>query len=162
MNSRPAQSHSIQRVFPLVLFLVFGLCALLTVLIGGQAYQNISSRMEQDFSGATAVSYIAGKVRQNDRPGAVRVVQREGQPVLLITEELEETRYETLIYWREGALWELFTEAESGLTLADGLAILDCPGLELAMEDRLLTVEVPGQGGGRVQLWLRSERGQAP
>lgn len=143
-------------LFTSLLFLVFILCALFTVLIGSRVYENITQRSNRNFTGTTALSYIANKVRQGDREGMAEVREIEGTPVLVLGQVVDGTRYETWIYYRDGSVRELFSNPESGLTLDDGLEILECEGLELSMEDRLLTVKTLGEGGGSLRLYLRS------
>ena len=143
-------------LFTSLLFLVFILCALFTVLIGSRVYENITERSNRNFTGTTALSYIANKVRQGDRENMAEVREIEGTPVLVLGQEVNGTRYETWIYYRDGSVMELFSNPESGLTLKDGLQTLECDGLELSMEDRLLTVKTLGEGGGSLRLYLRS------
>lgn len=51
----------------MLLFLVFIMCALFTVLAGSKVYENISSRMDQTYTGSVALQYVANKVRQGMR-----------------------------------------------------------------------------------------------
>ena len=158
MNRRTAarRGNRMNVLFTSLLFLVFILCALFTVLIGSRVYENITQRSNHNFTGTTALSYIANKVRQGDREGMAEVREIEGTPVLVLGQVVDGTRYETWIYYRDGSVRELFSNPESGLTLKDGLEILECEGLELSMEDRLLTVKTLGEGGGSLRLYLRS------
>ena len=45
------KSQTVNLLFTMVLFLVFVLCALFTVLIGGKVYENINRRIEENYSG---------------------------------------------------------------------------------------------------------------
>lgn len=143
-------------LFTMLLFLVFVLCALFTVLFGGRVYENIGARMENNYAGSVALNYVANKVRQGDRAGSVQVVEIEGTPVLEIAQEVNESRYVTWIYYREGTIRELFTREDSGLSLADGLVIIECGGFIPSMEGDLLSVETTGEGGGKLMLAVRS------
>lgn len=153
-------SRTMATLFTLLLFLVFVLCALFTVLTGGKVYENISTRMEETYTGSVALQYIANKVRQGDTAGAVGVREIEGTRVLELAQEIDGDQYVTWIYELDGSIRELFTGADSGLSLKDGLVILECDGLALEQQGRLLTVETTGPGGGRLQLSLRSVGGQ--
>lgn len=143
-------------LFTMLLFLVFVLGALFTVLIGSRVYENITVRSDRNYTGNTALSYIANKVRQGDRAGLVDVVQVEGVPVLEMKQEISGSEYMTWIYWKEGSIRELFTDTQSGLGLDDGLAILECGGLDLSKSGQLLHIETLGEGGGSISLFLRS------
>ena len=157
--SRP--SEGMDFIFSMLLFLVFVLSALLTVLTGSRVYENITVRSDRNFSGSTALSYIANKIRQGDQAGMVDVKEVEGTQVLELRQQVGGTEYVTWIYWRDGSLKELFTDAGSGLGLADGLEILECEGISFSKEDNLLCISVQGEGGGSLELSLRSSSGAA-
>ena len=72
----------------MLLFLVFVLCALFTVLIGSRVYENINVRSDANYTGNTALSYIANKVRQGDRAGMVNVADVDGIQVLEMKQEI--------------------------------------------------------------------------
>ena len=150
------KGNAVSVLFTMLLFLVFVLCALFTVLIGSRVYENINVRSDANYTGNTALSYIANKVRQGDREGMVEVREIDGVPVLVLGQDLNDTRYETWIYYQDGSVKELFSNPESGLGLKDGLDILECSGLDVSLSDRLLTIRTLGEGGGSLRLYLRS------
>lgn len=156
MSRNREKGQAVNILFTMLLFLVFVLSALFTVLIGGKVYENINTRMNENFTGSTALSYIANKVRQGDSAGMVSVQEIEGQPVLQLAQEINGEQYVTWIYHYEGEIRELFTDVNSGLTLQDGMPILECGGLKLSQTGRLLHVETTGTGGGSIVLSIRS------
>lgn len=141
----------------LLLFLVFVLCALFTVLIGGRVYENMSVRIEQQFAGNTALHYIANKVRQGDTAGMVRVRQVDEVPVLELSQGINGDTYVTWIYYQDQNICELFARSDSGLGLEAGIPVMECEGLNFFQEKNLLTIETTGTGGGKLRLALRSE-----
>lgn len=153
-STRKGQAVNI--LFTMVLFLVFVLCALFTVLIGGKVYENINQRTEENFNGSVALHYVANKVRQGDRMGLVDVTEIDGIPVLEIKQEAGEDMYVTWIYCQDGWMKELFTFEGSGLGLADGLPVTECAGLDMRRDGRLITAVTKGKGGGRIMLSVRS------
>ena len=88
-------------LFTMLLFLVFILSALFTVLTGSRVYENITARSDKNFSSSTALSYIANKVRQGDRAGMTDIKEIEG-----------------LSFSREGNVLHIRTEGENGGTLS--------------------------------------------
>lgn len=147
-------------LFTMLLFLVFVLCALFTVLIGGRVYENINARSQDNFTGSVALQYVANKVRQGDIEGAVRVREVENTPVLELESRLEGGNYVTWIYYHEGSICELFTDPSYGLGLADGLNILECDGFSVSQSEdgKLIHMETGGAGGGELTLALRSDQ----
>lgn len=144
-------------LWTLLLFFVFVLCALFTVLTGAGVYETMNTRSEQQFRGYTALQYIANKVRQGDTAGGVRIRQMEDIPVLELAQTLNDDTYVTWIYYRDQNIYELFTGEDSGLGLEDGIAVMACDGLKLLQEGNFLTIETTGAGGGKLRLALRSE-----
>ena len=141
------KGNAVSVLFTMLLFLVFVLCALFTVLIGSRVYENIIVRRDANYT---------GKVRQGDRAGMVNVVDVDGTQVLEMKQEIGESEYVTWIYWDNGSIRELFTDTSSGLGLGDGLEILECQGLKLLRDGRLPHIETVGEGGGRLEISLRS------
>lgn len=146
-------------LFTMMLFLVFILCALFTVLTGGKVYENMAGRMEQSFTGSVALQYLANKVRQSDAEGQICVRDVEGTSVLELAQEVNGWTYITWIYQKDDQLCELFAGEDSGLGLADGIPVMECEGLLLSQEGNLLNLEITGDGGGRLMLTLRSAGG---
>ena len=143
-------------LFTMLLFLVFVLSALFTVLIGGKVYENINSRIEENYSGQVVLNYVANTVRQNDKADSIVVRDIEDTAVLELSQEINGISYVTWIYCMDGAVRELFTNAGSGLGLADGLEIIDCQGLTFRQEGDILEVEVADQSNTKLLLNIRS------
>lgn len=146
-------------LFTMLLFLVFVLCALFTVLIGGQVYENINVRSQENFTGSVALQYVANKVRQGDQEGAIRVISQDGTEVLEIASGLGD--YVSWIYYKDGYIRELFFDPADGLGLADGLEILECEGFSVSQSEdgRLIHIQTQGEEGGSLTLSLRSKMG---
>ena len=80
MNQKTGKKEQLMGgIFTMLLFLVFVLSALFTVLTGSRVYENITVRSDRNFSGSTALSYIANKIRQGDQAGMVDVKEVEGK-----------------------------------------------------------------------------------
>lgn len=146
-------------LFTMLLFLVFVMCALFTVLAGGKVYENIGGRMEDNYTGSVALQYVANKVRQGDRAGMVEVLTVDETPVLELKQTIGEQVYATWIYYYDDSIYELFTRPDIGLGLDAGVPILECEGLTFRQDGNLLTVETAGDGGGQLLLSLRSAGG---
>lgn len=147
-------------LFIILLFFSLTLCSLFTVLIGSQVYENINGRMEENFSGQTALSYISNKVKQTDIAGAVSIRTIDNTQVLVLEQTFDGRAYETMIYQMDGQIRELFSEKDANLGLEAGIAILPCSGLEFTpVSDKLIEVKLGAVPGGCMLLGLRSEAG---
>ena len=153
------KSQTVNLLFTMVLFLVFVLCALFTVLIGGKVYENINRRIQENYSGQVILNYVANKVRQGDQAGSVAVKTIEDTQVLELSQEIDGRKFITWIYYEDGAVRELFTNEGSGLGLKDGLKIAECQGLTFTKENSVLKVQVTGSRSGSLLLNIRSGGG---
>ena len=150
------KGQSISGLFTMLLFLVFVLCALFSVLMGSQVYENITKRSDENFSGTTALSYIANKIRQGDRQDGVDIIEVDGTSVLQLKQKIGEETYHTWIYWKDGSIRELFTDENSGLGLEDGFEILECSGLSMEKKGSSIILQTQGEGAASLKLSLRS------
>ncbi|MHC1724016.1 MAG: DUF4860 domain-containing protein [Aminipila sp.] len=150
--------QSVQFLFTMVLLFSLGISALFTILFGARIYENIGDRMNENFSSTTALSYISNKVKQNDKAGMISVENLEGVQTLKLVEVYDEEVYNTLIYCRDGKLKELYCKADSGLTLDDGIDIMELQGMSFEMIDQnLLKIQTLGDNTNYILLSLRSE-----
>lgn len=150
------KGQSISGLFTMLLFLVFVLCVLFSVLMGSQVYENITKRSDENFSGTTALSYIANKIRQGDRQDGVDIIEVDDTSVLQLKQKIGEETYHTWIYWKDGSIRELFTDENSGLGLEDGLEILECSGLSMEKKGSSIILQTQGEGAASLKLSLRS------
>lgn len=158
-HSRP--SGSIDFIFSMILFLVFILCSVFTILIGSRVYSNIRARNDAAFYSDTALSYITNKVRQSDRTDSVDVRSIDGQNVLVLSSDYYGVLYETWIYTKDGSLMELFSEQGSGLSAEDGLPVMECPPVSFAIDKaaagEMLAITLEGDStSSTAKLFLRS------
>ena len=150
------KGQTVNLLFTMLLFLVFVLCALFTVLIGGKVYENINSRIQENYSGQVVLNYVANKVRQGDQAGSVSVKDIEDTRVLELSQEINGRKFITWIYYKDGEVRELFTSEDSGLGLEDGLEIMECQGLTFTQEDTVLNVQETGAETNSLLLNIRS------
>ena len=108
MNTEREKKHIVDILFVLALFLVFTLSTLTLVLFGANIYQNTVNSMEDNYNARTVCSYISGKFRSNDSAGDISIGSIDGQPSLILNQEINDASYSTYIYEYDGYLRELF------------------------------------------------------
>ena len=124
-----------EQLYPALLFFVFLLCTVFTILIGSRVYENIRERDHLSFETDTALAYITNKVRQGDIADSIAVREENGQQFLVFTSVFDGIEYETLIYHMDGGLYELFALAENDLDVTAGQRIMDCDVMHFALEE---------------------------
>ncbi|WP_206457775.1 DUF4860 domain-containing protein [Anaerovorax sp. IOR16] len=151
------KGQSAQFLFIMLLFFALAISALFTILFGAKVYENIGQRMEDNFKQITPLAYISNQIKQSDRFDSVSITTLEGISVLKLSQTYNDQEYETLIYYQDGSVKELFTSVDSGLTLDAGIEIMKTDGIffEMISED-LLRVETKGSEGQSILISLRS------
>lgn len=152
--------HHIDTLAALLLFGVFAVSVLAVLLTGAGAYRRLVERDRADYARRTAVQYVATRVRQADSLGLVAVEDFQGVTALVLREE---GGYATRIYCHEGYIKELYAADEDLLVPWDGEEILAARGLELSLDDGLLTIAATDEDGveSALVLSLRSGEGGA-
>lgn len=123
------------------------LLCLLLALSGAGAERSLGEDTDSLSQHWKALSYIQERSREHNRTGATAVVELSGTNALQFKTD-EGAHY---LYYREGALWTLFTTEESPL-LESGQAVALCPELEFRQErEGLIWVSVGSESHG---IWL--------
>ena len=97
----------------------FTMAASLLVNAGVQAYRDIVAENVSNYRLRTSLSYVTTKIRQMDQEGSIQLERREGVEVLAMKQQIDDTLYETLIYFYKGKLYEVFQEQGGEFDLSD-------------------------------------------
>ena len=138
--------HSFDTVFVLTLFCAFIATALLTVGIGCRIYKSTAASADAEYQLRTSLSYVSGRLHGGSSDGA-RLLSLEGVTALELDENIDGADYVTYIYYSDGALRELFTEKDSGVSLSLGSEIVALSGFEFSQDGELLTIRAVADGG---------------
>ena len=126
---------------------VFALCSALLVLFGAQAYRSTVDRTAAHNTARVLQSFVANAVRADDEAGAVSVRCVDGLDVLHVAYDYDGEAYGKWVYCYEGALRELFTDAQYGFEPGDGEYICEAESMELSMENQLITAVITDKYG---------------
>lgn len=133
----------VRNIMVLLLIAAFFLLAMGITLFGSSVYRSVVAASSQNYTHRTALSYLANQIRRCDIRGGVSVGSFEGYNALVLTEG----DYVTYLYCREGELCELYMEEGTGLTAADGVAVLPLQSLAVEQKGALVHLTVTGDDG---------------
>ena len=97
-------------------------------------YQNGIDSLNKNYTSRMALSYLAEKLRQHDHTDGVNVRELDDIPSLVLYEEQNGTHYCTYLYFYDGALRELFTQASNVPSADMGTAITELSGFTFSVE----------------------------
>jgi hypothetical protein len=160
MKTKRLMKHHIDGLVVLLLFGVFAACVLSVLLLGADAYKKLTERDQLSYDQRTAIQYLATKVRQADRAGAVTVEDFQGVDALVLREDLDGEVYLTRVYCYDGYLRELSSAADADLSPADGEQVLAADSLLVEEQGNALRLQMETDGSWQQEiLALRSGEG---
>lgn len=125
MERKSKRRHVIDFIFPISLFFVFAVSALIVILLATNIYRSVTNNSETLYTSRTALSYISEKLRQNDAAGAVSIGTLDGADSLILKETVNDTTYTTYIYEHNHMLKELYIKEGVTPSLDAGKEILE-------------------------------------
>ncbi|MFA6654475.1 MAG: DUF4860 domain-containing protein [Bacillota bacterium] len=128
---------SVIALFNMSLLLVFTIVCLGVAFSAIRGFQDVQEERDNISELAVAMSYLNARLRQNDCSYAVRI---DSSPVgdgsaLVITEEIEDSEYETWIYWWAGELVESFIEKGDDRIEEASSPIAEIDGFEVTYDE---------------------------
>ena len=148
-------------VLVLLVFAVFVVSVLLVLLTGADVVKKLSDHDQRSYEHRTVIQYITTRVRQADARDRVSVRSFEGVDALVLSQDIEDVRYETLVYCWDGYLRELFIEAGLEIDAEFGEQILPLKGVGFTDAGTHITADITMSDGTQesILLALRGERG---
>ncbi len=115
------KNHSLSAVFLFSLIIIFALFVFLVAMLGMRSYHKVVENADQSYQARSSILYVVNKLRSMDKEYTVAIEARDGIEVLVLKETIDNESYETLIYYEQGALREIFkkTDTDTDLSLGD-------------------------------------------
>ena len=140
---------------------IFGISCLLLANIGIRVYKNVVLANDNNFELRTSLSYVATKIRQTDTVGYPKMEQKDGVDLLILGEEIEGNMFETLIFHKDGSLYEIYQEAGAEYELDYGQETMEIENFSIQLTSTgLVTLTAMNHAGDQESLTvsLRTRR----
>lgn len=86
-------------IFIMLIYLIIVILSVMIISLGKNIYDSINEERNTNYNLRVSLSYIANKIRQSDKRGAVEIRQVSGVNALVLNEEFDEEKYQTWIYF---------------------------------------------------------------
>lgn len=144
--------HILSMVF---LLGIFAITSLFLANVGMETYKNIVLANNDNFQLRTSLSYVATKIRQSDTKNRTYIEEKEGAKVLVLGEEIDGENFETLIYYKDGYLCELYREEGMEYDLGYGVEMIEIHDFQIdETEDGQIHLIAQNKTGDRQELML--------
>lgn len=119
------KQFSFQLIFEMLLLLMLILLSSMIIMLGKNIYAEINIDRASNYEKRVSLSYVANKIRQNDKKDCVKIKELDGKNAVVIAEVYDGAKYETWIYFHNNAIYEMFVDEKMEFDLDDGMKILD-------------------------------------
>lgn len=131
MRFHQEKKHVIDLIFPLAIFFVFAVSALLVLLLSVHIYGDQTDKTLKNFESSTPLSYITEKVRQNDSQGNITIEDLNGVNSLVLHGTSSDVTYSTYLYVYNGWLKELTIRDDTSASPEAGKNIIEASNLQV-------------------------------
>ena len=144
-----------------ILLAVFLIMGMFLVTVGVGAYRSVNARASLADEARMSLGYVTNKLRTYDAEGEIRIEDRNGINTIVLTRPSYEG-YETLIYFYNGTLYEMFRDTEYEIEPEFGQALVEAKDVSFSqLTDNSIKVSAilsDGQSESTVVM-LRSMKG---
>ena len=161
MKRNEQKAWIVNVISAIIILGIFAISCLVLINIGIRVYQNVVIANDNNFELRTSLSFVATKLRQTDTSDSIRIEELEGTRVLVMGEEIDGRQYETLIYFKEGVLYELFKEPDTQYNLDYGMEVMEIEDFSMELYDNgSLLLTARNSMGDEDELTLRFRSGR--
>lgn len=136
------QKHMTDKMFLIILFTTFAICAFLLIMVGTNVYSHTASAMNDDYEKRIDISYVTEKIRQWDEKDSIEIGTFHGKTALIHKEMINGMRYLTYLYQENGALRELMVREGLDTTTMQGEKIVASKGFEIKQKGSLYDIKI--------------------
>lgn len=119
------KQHIVDFLFPVVLFFLFTVTALIVLLMAARIYQSAVEESARTDTARTCLSYLSEKIHQADENDSVSLGTFDGCEALIFKQRVHGDTYYTYIYSYDNALNELFIKEGANAAAKNGKKIVD-------------------------------------
>ena len=147
MPKNQDRKHYIDALATLLVFAVFAVCIVLSIILGANVYKGITSRDSASYEMRTCTQYISNKIRSSSSPKSVSVISSDGISALRIEEEEDGDIFCTYIYCYDGWIRELYSSAAKEPSFSAGEKLLEMQSIDFFYDNGLVTVHIVTKDG---------------
>ena len=141
------QKHMVDKMFLIVLFATFAVCAFTLIMVGANVYSHTASAMNENYEKRIDISYITEKIKQWDEQNSISIGTFHNKTALIHTEMTAGKKYYTYIYQENGALRELMIRDALDTKKVQGEQIVPAKGFEIKEQNQMYDIRITGEDG---------------
>lgn len=118
---------SVESIMVILLMIIFAASICVLIFEGSRTYKKILDNKAQEENIRIALSYVNMRIKQNDVDGNILIADNdfEGNNVLILKHHSEEEGLVSYIYFKDGYLWECYTDGALDHSLSSEIIAID-------------------------------------
>lgn len=131
MRFKLQRNHMIDFLFPIALFFVFAVSAIVVILLAARIYESTTEASALNDTSRTSLSYVSEKIHQNDSGGDISLGTFDGCDALIMVHDGDMNGYTTYIYVHGNQLKELLAKNDAIANASVGKTIMEVENFEM-------------------------------
>jgi hypothetical protein len=128
-------------MFTILLLGIFAMAAIFVAVMGARVYTNSADKLQANFDTRTSIVYLSEKIRTNPSDN-YEVREIGGVTALVLTEEINETVYESWIFVANDRLSEVTVRKGDQVVPGAAQQIMDLKSLDAVVRDDGIEITV--------------------
>lgn len=149
----------VHTVCVLIVICIFGTSAMMLCSIGATVYKNIAKRNLESFELRTSLSYVKTKINQYDEEGRIDIREIDGVKTIVLSEEVDGEFFDTMIYFKDGKLFEMTGLRGLKFELENGFTILNVDYFDIEKEDNMIKLVARDSSDNTETLYVKLRTG---
>jgi len=141
-NNLAKKKYLIDKLFVFVIYGIFLMMSLLLVLIGIHIYRNIVYKAEINTGVRVSMYYVANKIRAGASDGFRHEIIEDTEVLIF-----SEGNFQTLVYYKDGFIWELVKFAHEPFIWELGEKIIASDGFTITEENGVYAITSAASDG---------------
>lgn len=134
-------------IFPMLLFILFGFSLMGLTFLGAKDYEGLAKKRDLYFQQTTCSDYLRMKVGAYDEEGQVKTGEFSDGDAIYLYQTIGEESYETILYVKDGYLYEQFQNVLDTVNSGAGNKIMEAEDMKVSIvNNKLLCVRVKQDG----------------
>lgn len=141
-------NSSVESFLVMILMIIFAVSVSFIIIEGQAAFERVTENKLQDEQARIALAYINKRIKQNDVVGGIAILNDgvEGIAALEISEVTYGDDWKTYIFFKDGIMYECYTDVSPTLDLSAEIVPLDGLSFEIIAGNVETTITYEYQG----------------
>jgi len=136
---------SVESIMVILLMIIFAASITSLIYEGSVTYRNIINNKTEEENTRIALSYVNMRIKQNDVSNHIEITKNgfDGEDLLTIHHHDEEDGLQSFIYYKDGYLWECYTDTLLDHSLSTEVIAIQGINFDFVQDTNTIITTIP-------------------